>query len=599
MENKEIESKALAFVLSQKSQWEDCTAYVTEKVAFNIRNLIRQCRKNYWGVFDKPYDEETGKQKIWIPLTFETIESGIKNHDLDTKDLNFRARKEVRRMMSKVVKGYVMNELREMDYGELIDKASRDLEINGTVIWKIQKDDTGKPKITNVDRLNFYIDPTADSIQSTDAVIERVVMTPDEVKRMKGWINTDGIQGAEGIERTGDDVNNRNSKNKFVEVYIYEGLAPKYFLTGKPEDTDFENLRIIVSDKGGEKEEGGNVHLIEKLPMFGDKPQKSYEECWMTRVSGRWDGVGTAEKIIMLQLWMNIVVNTRKTRNEVASLGLFKIKDGSGITPQMLKRLPVNGAIKVNSMDDIEQFVMQEATASSYNEENTIKTWSQRVSQAFEATTGETMAATTTATVGAIQSRSGAAYYVQIKKQMAMWQERVMNNHLVPMCYNSISKDDIINLSLDTQELREYDDEYADLMANEYIKEKGEEGVQYIDISEIEKVKEQTKKELEKGGVNRYHKMKDSEDVSEYIADVYVDNERIDKNVVVTDLINTLKLAPEYKESILTKIFDMLGLDLKLGNPQEQVAQGQTNNALPQEAQMTQALTGKAMGLNG
>ena len=603
MTKDDIQKKAINLVLEQKTQWEDATASVTEKVAFNMRNLIRQCRKNYWGVFDSPSDEETGKAKIWFPLTMETCEASGKNHQTDAKDINFKAKKEVRRMMNKVIKAYTLNSLKDNNFADLEDQANRQLDIDGTVVWKVQEGENGKPKITNVDLLNFYIDPTADSIQSTSAVIERVVMTPSEVKGMKDWINTD-VSGQEGVERTGDDISTQTSKQKMVEVFIYEGLAPKYLMTGKDIDDEMVNLRIIISEKGGQKEKGeglkGNVHLIEDLDKFKGKPIKSYEECWLTRVNGRWYGIGTAEKLLMIQLYMNIIGNTRKTKQEVASLGLFKIRDGSGITPQMLKRLPVNGAIKVAQMDDIENFVVNGATQQDYQDEEVAKSWAQRVTQTFEAVTGETMAATTTATVGAIQSRSGSSSFVGIKKAKGIWLERVLNNHYIPMLKKKITKGDIVKICLDSEELREYDDEYADIVANEFLLKKGEQGFAYVDIQEVEQVKNKVKEDLAKGNGVRYHNVVDDIDLSEYDCEVYVDNERIDKNVLVTDLLNSLKVAPEYKESILKKVFDLVGIDVRLTPQQPQLGGGQELKQ-PQSAnqQMTSALTGSAMGLNG
>jgi len=60
----DIERAALSLVSNEKVGWETATAFVTEKVAFNMRNLIRQLRRNYWGVFEQPVDPQTGRKKI-------------------------------------------------------------------------------------------------------------------------------------------------------------------------------------------------------------------------------------------------------------------------------------------------------------------------------------------------------------------------------------------------------------------------------------------------------------------------------------------------------------------------------------------------------
>ena len=63
--------------------------------------------------------------------------------------------------------------------------------------------------------------------------------------------------------------------------------------------------------------------------------QKPYEESWYTKVHGRWYGKGVAEKVMNLQLYLNTILNTRVSRAIVQQLGLFKIKRGSNITPQI------------------------------------------------------------------------------------------------------------------------------------------------------------------------------------------------------------------------------------------------------------------------
>ncbi len=51
-----IEKEAVRITGKEKAAWEDATAFVTDRVAFQMRNLIRNLRKNYWGIFDNPID---------------------------------------------------------------------------------------------------------------------------------------------------------------------------------------------------------------------------------------------------------------------------------------------------------------------------------------------------------------------------------------------------------------------------------------------------------------------------------------------------------------------------------------------------------------
>ena len=129
-------------------------------------------------------------------------------------------------------------------------------------------------------------------------------------------------------------------------------------MTGNTQDTEEIDLHIVVS---GIEAGNSRVHLIETYD--GLKP---YEECWYAKIPGRWHGKGVTEKLMMLQLWINTIVNIRINRSYVQQLGLFTIRRGSGVTPAMISRLGVNGAVVVNSQDDIKQMVMQEASMASF-----------------------------------------------------------------------------------------------------------------------------------------------------------------------------------------------------------------------------------------
>lgn len=88
----DIENEIISTVKKEKTSWDEETVFVTDKVAFLMRNLIKNCRKNYWGIFKNQRDPITGRKKTWVPLTEWLVETTVKNTDMDSKDLNFRAK---------------------------------------------------------------------------------------------------------------------------------------------------------------------------------------------------------------------------------------------------------------------------------------------------------------------------------------------------------------------------------------------------------------------------------------------------------------------------------------------------------------------------
>ena len=191
---REAWSAAINIVQREQSNWEEAIVYVTDKVAFRMRELIRIFRKNYWGVFDKPYDELTGREKTWIGLAMSIVEMYVKNGDIDQKDISFVARTEEGTEIADLTRLWVKEYLSRMYFGETLDEDQRQLCIDGTVVWKTWEAG-GKMNRRTVDLLNFYIDPSEKDIQSAYRVTERSLLLPAQIAGMD-WYNTKNLTGS-------------------------------------------------------------------------------------------------------------------------------------------------------------------------------------------------------------------------------------------------------------------------------------------------------------------------------------------------------------------------------------------------------------------
>lgn len=584
----DLEKEALQIIAMEKATWEDATAFITERVAFQMRNLIRTLRKNFWGIFDIEKDPTTGRKKIWIPLTESFVDSVVKNIDLDTKDINFRSKHPKAIPLTSVVRSIVKNALDKMMFGEYLDEFEKTLAIDGTAVWKTfeSKDHDGDKcvKILPVDLLNIYIDPTSRSIQEAYRFTERSLMSQEEVKGMKGWINTEDVQGSVSLNRTDSNYGTVNaSTSKYVDVWELWGKIPKSLITGNKEDAG-EDVDGHIVASGLERAGTEKIHLIEKYS--GLKP---YEEAWYSRVPGRWYGKGVAEKLMMLQLWVNTVVNIRINRAYVSQLGIFKIRKGSGVTPQMLSRLASNGAVVVNNMDDLEQFAMQEASTASYKDEEVILNWARQNTSNYETVTGE-MLPSTTATQTAIQSRSASSQFVLIKEQLGMFLQRWVKNHALPILISYIKPSTLVRMGFEADALAEYDENevnkelYAQLQA---IQQAG----LFVDPMQVEQERQRAIASLTAQGKDRYVEMLAQVNPTDYDVQVYITNEEIDKGVLAQNLLQMFQVIPALPPgtidpvSIAKQIMDVMGLDgnfLK-ANPQV-MAMGQATPGLPPQA---------------
>ncbi len=600
----ELYMRAIGIVRGEKARWEVATAFVTDRVSFKMRQLIRICRKNYYGIFDVPIDQSTNLEKTWYPLTEINVEAVVKNIDLDQKDINFRSLTADGYWMTDLTRSAVKKKLSSIYFGQKIDDFERQLAIDGTAVWKTYEEQ-GKLKVQMVDLLNVYIDPTTPSIQEAYRFTERSLMFPEEIKNMKGWINTRDIEDnvTEGLPRTDPYWMNRatqvNSNVRLIDVYELWGQIPKSLITGNMND-DGEEIQghIVVSgiDSPGKE----RVHLIERNTETDKEGNalKPYEECWFTRVPNRWYGRGIAEKLLTLQIYANIVFNVRINRSRVSQLGLFKMKKGSGITPQMLARLPSNGVVQLNNLNDLEQLVVQEVGESSYKDEEVINTITQRLTNAFQPLTGEPLPGDTSATEASLQNQNGKASFGIIKDTIGGFLERWMDRHALKIIAKELTANQIIRIESDEDNFHELVDKVVHYQALQALDESFKKG--YIPSSqEIAQEMDAVTAKLKKGDM--FITLVKDIMAEELETKVFVTNEEMDISVTIQNLLSMLQTAPEYRDQIIAQTFDLMGLPPpKQPTPQQMaVAQGTKTgspNGLPQaQGQQIQQLQTNAL----
>lgn len=566
----EIEARAVDIVRQEKIRWETSSAFVTDRVSFKMRNLIRLCRKNYYGVFDQPMDQFTGAAKVWYPLTEINVEAVVKNIDLDQKDLGFRSKTSEGVWMTDLTRAHVKDKLSRMYFGQALDDMERQLAIDGTVVWKTFEE-YGKMQRRDVDILNVYLDPTTPSIQAAYRFTERSLMFPEEIMAMSGWMNTSGMQEGvpQGLPRTDPYWMNRsstmNSNVAMWDVYELWGKIPKSLITGdmKDDSEEVEGHMVVSGIDGGKP----RCHLIElntKIDREGNYV-KPYEEAWYTRVPNRWYGRGVAEKLLMMQVYANIMFNIRINKARVSQLGLFKVKKGAGITPQQLSRLPVNGAIVLNNMTDLEQFVMQDVQMSSYKDEEVINSISDRLTSAFDVVTGEAMPTSTPATNAAIQNANAKSGFQLIKEGIGLFLQRWMDRHALPILAKELKVDEIVRIMGSEENFAALVDRVLPVLASETLDEYYKQG--YLpDPLEFQAALDSAREKMMRGDM--FVTLVKDIMVEQLDTEFYVSNEEMDVALTVQNLLGMLPLAPEYRDDIVRQTYDLLGLSQPKPNKQ-------------------------------
>lgn len=577
-------NEAISIVNRERTNWEDAVTYITDGVGFRMKQLIRILRKNYWGVFDQPIDEQTGREKVWIGLAMSLVETWVKNTDLSSKDMNFIARGPKGYEITDLTRLVFRDYLDRIYYGESLDADERQVLIDGTLVRKTWEDNsTGKPvmKTARVDLLNFYIDPTAEDIQSAYRVTERTLMLPSQIAGMTGWYNTEqsndeDLQGSQVLNP--NDANRKaNFGTKTTAMYrdVWEmwGKIPKWLVTGDKKAPDAMSEidgHVIIS---GLETPGPVCHLIEenkKTDHFGNII-KPYEEWRVAKIAGRWYGLGIIERILALQEYLNTTVNIRINRGYVSQLGLFKIKKGKGITAQMLNRLPVNGAIQVQDMDDVQQMSMSEVGQSSYNDEDVIKYWAQQITSAMPISNGDILPASTTATATATASASAKSAYVVFKEGAGFFHERWIDRHALPIVAKTVTKGKILTLTNADPDFKELIQRLALNRVSEHLDKSNL-------VPSPQELEMELQREIERLQNSPQIFIEQIQDIiaSEVYAKVKITNEDLDSSATIQNLLTIMQIAPEHKDEILKQVYDLMGLmppKMTSQAPQQQVPQ--------------------------
>lgn len=541
------------------SSLEQQVVFVTEKVAVDVRQLIRNLRKNYWGVYDNPLDR-SGKPKMWQALTEFVCDQHAIKRDLDAKDMAWRAKTADAMADAELARPITADYLADTNFGEDMDDAALRCAIDGTAVWKVweEKDEEGEyvPRRRLVDLLNFYIDPTARSIAESPVVAERALMTPGEIRAMTGWENTD-LDRLTTQEASRSDRENRNgaSDNGYALRDVWElwGLVPAAIFGKQGQDID---AHVIVSGI-----DSGNpvVHLAEenKRKFKGTKlPYKPYEEMWAQRVPGRWYGKGPAEKVIELQKYVNLLLNARVTRHTLAQMGIWKVRDGSGITQKSLSQIPANGAIKVKDMGDIEQIVVAEAQ-STYSDEDRAIDWARKITGVAEALTGERLPASTPATNAALAAQGAQDYFSSQKERDGHFYRRLFSRHIWPILAKNVKPGYLVRFFRTDPRWSELVERVAVAKASESLDKAAASG--FVPTREqLEAAVQQAKLDLESSGALFVEAVAEVADDLE--ATIEATNESLDVGVTVDKLFKAAELMPESKSYLVRQALDVMGI---------------------------------------
>lgn len=565
----EFDGEMLSTLHTEISEWEDAAVFVTNKEAYLMKKVIETARRYYSGIFEKQYDEVTGDKKTWVPMTETAVENVVKSIDLDTKDVLISPGKPSAVNIVPIIKAVILNLFKKIEFGQLLNDLTRVMATDGTVVVKtaIDKDqNTGKDKIVSyiVDNLNIYIDPSARSMQET-AVIEKIPMSEEKIRHYDGeWDNIDAISYTNNVPKIGDVYNNSGTGiMPFTEVWERWGPMKKSWITkNHKDDQQWVEGRILASGLGHPQV----IHYKEiNKKKDGRKP---YEECQFRRVHGRWYGRGVAEMLFSLQEYLNMIINTRKSNNMILQNGLFLIRKGSGITPDMLSSITAGGGLSVTNINnDIKQLQVQDFRQSSYTDEDRVQLAADRVTGAFDITRGEVGRASASATATLTRDRNIRDTFVLVQENLGFFIERLIRHQYIPLLQQMMKEGDFIKVTGEAADLTFLDEQIVnkrlDGFKSTYIAEHGF----YPEDSAINDFIGKQQKFLKSQGRQRFVQYFRNMFDEEVDIEIHVTDEKFNRVVAVQQLRDMLiaysRLPVASKldtDAILREMFNIMGI---------------------------------------
>jgi len=572
------EARLQSFAQRAYSSLKDQLAFVTERVAFDMVNIVKRARKNYYGIYDTPHDTVTGLEKYWMPLTELITETAVKTIDIDTKNFQIYTTNEVLPGWARIQQHVFYDKLKRIRWGPKLNDIIRRASIDGTSVLKACKEYDPKlkkwvvmPKA--VDRLNFLTDMTADWLTDAPVKMERFIMTPDEFQSYnKVWDNVQFATATKDVSRIDDlqvggqsALSNSRQDTPYIVGYEIWGKMPLDILTGNSDDAmDVFDGHAVVSGMNGMK--GSNVitHLVEKNKAGEDAP---YQEIRLRKCPSRWDGRGYPEQLFGAQEYGNMVINLRKNNAQILQNGLFKAKVGRGITSEVVAQAVAGGIIPVYDMDDLQPLPVQDVRQSSYLDEDRITGWAQKQTFASDSVQGANMPASTAATTATIQDRNSRNAFDLIDEEMGMAFSEFFERFVLPELPNEYSVDDVIRVTGDVSDLTTLDDAYVNHLVNTQVLDYIKKNVSVPSQEVVDREKKRALEKLKRLGRNRFLKITKDLQEQEYGLEVVVVNERIDRALIVQQLKEMYASAatnPNSKydpDKIMEETLRLMGLD--------------------------------------
>ena len=514
----------------------------------NQYEIVKRTYFYIHGQFESGPLDENGQPKYFYELVTDRNDQATKNIQLDTKDAYIKSETEGSYLKSWMLRREFMGYAKTSGFGHKLNDLADDLPDFGTVVWKKIKVD-GRTDTAQVELINLMNDPAVKNLKD-GMVIERHLLTQYDLITRKSWDQTavtSLISSGKTVARAGfldnDMTHGQGPANRiddttpFYEVYELWGEIPREmynrYKRGGLQRVDTTSSYM----KGGRSSYGvhtspqevrqlsevqtttvsmdaykvnESVYVMAVVAGVRDTEQEAvlfckevdrslfpYKEVHFRRRKGRWLGLGNYEMCFPLIEKANELTNRFFASLRIALLHLYQTRDKLHVK-NMLEDL-IDGDLVV-SKSEITAIPTEIRGFTQYKDEiERIERKADRLCNSFEVVTGENLPAGTPFKLGDQQLKSATKLFEYVQQNMGLFLEDVFNEWLLPDFAASLTKEHILELMDDVDDIEIYYSAKKKLFQYQVLKQYIMENESYPDPEQLRLVGALVKDQIKKG----------------------------------------------------------------------------------------------------
>lgn len=413
-----MEGTLLKEINQEKTDFENKEITIVNGYTFNqkltIERIYRLLNSKY---ADGDVDGE-GDKKYFYNIVKNPCKVTTKMIDFDTKDIKILSASGGSSLTTWYYEKDLKQWMKENNFGKVLNRIFEELPIFGSSVIKVVN---GKPHF--VDLRNFIVsEASADSLDKANAIIERHLFTPYELKRTGSKMGWDEGKINEAIDL------HRGMKKPYIAVYERYGETGEW----KNGKEYFAYKRIFVADVGQDETDTRGGVLYNSGVVFSetDIDKHPYYEFHINKMPGRWLGVGVVETLFDIQVRQNEIANLQSKGSYWNALRIFQTR---GTFAGQTIREFANGHVidgldaeinPVNVQDPNLAFFTQETQKwNAIRDENTLS---------YDVVQGERLPAGTPLGSAQIAASMAQSYFDQIRENIALDVKKFLYEIILP-----------------------------------------------------------------------------------------------------------------------------------------------------------------------